>query len=1730
MKLHSNDESTPELPKDELDALLRDWHGENALRARASRDEVLRRVAPTNTVQVAERDPGWRMRRVAGAGASFRAAAALLLAVLGCTALLIMPSRSALADGGVVQVPDGGRLDAVAPDGTLIGPCPLEHTAVDAQISGFISRVTVAQRYRNTYTQKVEAVYTFPLSHRASIDRMRMIVRLGGDERVVEGEVKEREQARLIYDSARRQGFVASLLEQQRPNIFTQSVANIEPGSEVIVEISYVETLQVRDGSYTFDFPMVVGPRFVPRGGSSQGGDGPPRGLVSRNGVVLMAPAQIRVAARTQDGAVFNDVQSTQWADNRALTAPLGPAPLSGAQVLATIERGWPITEPSAAWRGATDGASDIEVTSFTARYPDGSEEPGTLRADGTGEVGGRWFWAPPERKGQGARAGARTSRGTGFAQGSDQVPDAGLVTPMPVRPPERAGHDLSLRVTIESGGPAVTDLRSELHAVDIERPSPGRAVITLDGGRTIPNRDFVLGWKLADGALAEGLLTQVVPGRDGYFLLYLVPPARVEPVSLRRRELIFVLDTSGSMKGFPIERSKQLMASLLSSMREGDTFNVITFAGDHHVLWPEPRPANAENLDAARRFVESRGSGGGTEMMAAIDAALTPTPRASQPGATADDPGAGPMRLAIFLTDGYVANDMALIDAVRRNSGTTRVFTFGIGNSVNRYLMAELAAVGRGAVDFVLQESDADAVVKLFGERVLSPVLTDISVDFGGVQTEFVSPPLAALPDLYDREPLVIVGRYPQAGRGTLRVRGMTGAGPWERTASFDFPVSQGTSTVVASLWARAQVDQILRPHLNALQQGSVPDEARHLVIRMAEEHQIMSPFTSFVAVEKTRVTLGGEAVLVPVPIELPQGVSWEGNFGSAGEVLDHLLSQHGSRDGDPSVQERLLRVRQLQVETKYDSALKETRAILAVEPDNQAALALGTIIEHAAFDRKESQLLALGLDDTDGKVTGSRTTDHDEKTTLAFESAPNFNLHERAGLEAAAAKDAAPAGDTAREAAKKSNAADETVPGRALSAPPPKAASEPAAPQNGSGSALPPVTAGPPAPEPAPAAPPAPQGAVPAPGAVPASGAVPAAGARPTATAAPDSTLGGSGVGGGGGGGSGGSGGSRSRRSSEGGEQRSRGAAMGSPVGDATGRRTESWTGAPKPGSSNAAGPGGADAARHQRSVQALMVYPEDWPKLRNPSAPGAAPAANQPVGDPAAVAPVVGQPGSAPPATAKRTDEILSSAAVAFDPLADLRTVPDRDTVHAISTAFADIQKQTMQRAMEQVAVAGDTARKSDHDPGAALAKAEEALVLSDPVTLRIHEPGALRAALVGGGPGAASLTDEDLADHIKRTIIELHGAEHWLETGGDAGRTFALAGGRVAVIHRSSMQQRIAATLDALRAMAAAPTSAVARRELPGDPGGDPLSIIDARSLLEGGDEERASDLLEIMMEAIDPESWTPVGGERAVRTLGGFILLKAPSDRAALCEQLLATMHEVERAGAAGQPLHRVLANGEQAIGVIDLRAICPMTTDARRSECMHAVIERLMADIDPEGWTAVGGDRSRARVFGTVLVVTSTPGIVERAMASLKTPEVKASNPALQPAREFTAEQLNRLQSRLDEQLLIIGLDALARSGTDESAGAPASPVAPMRVVARVESIDEAIQAALREREIQVEAKALASRVMILRVPANRLIDLGLMPGVARVDRFVDSTGGAQGSAAARPHGSPGGS
>ncbi len=667
------------------------------------------------------------------------------LSVLAVSAAAIMGLASLRSSGGVVLAQNGatqGQLQALDSSGKPKALCPLKHTSAKAEISGFLSRVVVTQEFENPFDEKIEAVYTFPLPQNAAVDDMTMVV---GD-RTVRGKILRREEAEAVYEAAKTNGQTASLLNQERPNIFTQSVANILPGEQIKITISYVETLKYEDGAYEFVFPMVVGPRYIP-----------------------------------------------------------GPA--TGAPVSAQVN-----------------------------------------------------------------------AKGNGFAPNTDRVPDASRITPQPVPEGMRVGHDISLDVTLDAGVP-IDGLSSKTHEVNVERPDDHRARVTLKDQAAIPNKDFILRYDVAGKKIEDALLTHA-SDKGGYFTLILQPPLRVTAEDVTPKELVFVLDTSGSMYGFPIEKAKETMKLALDNLYPSDTFNLITFSGDEHILFPAPVPATKENLAKAQAFLESRQGGGGTEMMKAIKASMDPSDASDH------------VRIVCFMTDGYVGNDMEIIGEVQKHPNA-RVFAFGIGGSVNRFLLDGMAKYGRGEVEYVALNDDGSAAARRFHERVRNPLLTDISVDWNGLPVADVYP--KTIPDLFGAKPVILSGRYTGAGKGVIRLKGKMSGVDFVREIPVDFSKAESQNDVLSTLWARTRVDDLMSQDFKGAQQGVMKDDVKQAVIQLGLDYRLMTQFTSFVAVEEMIVTDGGQPRRIDVPVEVPEGVNRATAYGQESEGFANFGAMNG-------------------------------------------------------------------------------------------------------------------------------------------------------------------------------------------------------------------------------------------------------------------------------------------------------------------------------------------------------------------------------------------------------------------------------------------------------------------------------------------------------------------------------------------------------------------------------------------------------------------------------------------------------------------------------------------------------------------------------------------------------------------------------------------------------------------------------------------------------------------
>lgn len=621
----------------------------------------------------------------------------LIGAAIAAGALVLGASPKPQTKPQLDRNPYPGQLIALDKEGRPDSLCPLERTSVTAKIAGFGAEVNVVQSFLNTSKTPIEAVYTFPLPNDAAVHRMRMKI----GERVIEGSIKRRGEARQIYEAAKAAGRNAALLDQERPNIFTQSVANIMPGSRIQIEISYVQLMKYDSGQFEFSFPMVVGPRFL------------------------------------------------------------------------------------------------------------------------------------------------------------GNAPDPGKIDPPRVT---RTGTNIDLSVEVDAGT-TISNVNSVLHEIDTVGLGGNRVKVSLKKEDEIPNRDFVLRYQ-AVGSMPKAAFVTHSDQRGGFFTLVMMPPQRPTASQIMPREIIFVMDQSGSQSGFPIEKSKELTLKMIKQLRPGDTFNVIGFANAVRTLWTEPRSLSPENLSQAEAFVGTMQANGGTQLREGVVAALQGQ----------HDPAR--LRLVLFNTDGYVGDEAMVLDTIQKQRDRARMFTFGIGNSVNRFLIDSMAEEGRGMAEYVTLAEAADKAVAGFVKRTQTPVLTDLSASFSGVAVSDVQP--QNLPDVFDNRPVVLYGRFTGGGRGQVTLNGKLGGQPWSQTLDLDFS-GRSNAGAVPILWARKKIAEIERTdYLAGLKgQSRSPESVASRVTDLALQFGLMSQYTSFVAVETRVLNVGGKQRTVAVPVEQADGVS---------------------------------------------------------------------------------------------------------------------------------------------------------------------------------------------------------------------------------------------------------------------------------------------------------------------------------------------------------------------------------------------------------------------------------------------------------------------------------------------------------------------------------------------------------------------------------------------------------------------------------------------------------------------------------------------------------------------------------------------------------------------------------------------------------------------------------------------------------------------------------------
>jgi Ca-activated chloride channel family protein len=441
-------------------------------------------------------------------------------------------------------------------------------------------------------------------------------------------------------------------------------------------------------------------------------------------------------------------------------------------------------------------------------------------------------------------------------AQGGDSAPAAETWVGNPyLHEGDADATALAVTVRLETGTP-VREVLCPTHQVKIVYESQTIATVGLAATEKYAgNRDFVLRYRLAGERMTSGLVLHE-GSAENFFLLTLEPPRRVTARDIPPREYIFIVDVSGSMHGFPLDISKELLRKLLGSLRPSDTFNVLLFSGGSRLLADRSLPATMEHVRTAVAMIERERGGGGTELLPALRRALA-LPR-SAAGA----------RTVVIVTDGFVAVEKEAFDLIRSQLGQANCFTFGIGSSVNRHLIEGMARAGAGEPFVVLKPDEAPRAAERFEKMIEAPLLTRIQLDFGGFQAYDVEP--AGVPDLFAQRPLVVFGKWRGRPQGTIRFRGVSADGPHEERLDVSRVRPRTDNGALRQLWARSRL-AALQDDQRIAQRESAAGDIRQLAL----QYGLLSDHTSFVAIDLQPAREGGEWTTVVQPLPLPAGVS---------------------------------------------------------------------------------------------------------------------------------------------------------------------------------------------------------------------------------------------------------------------------------------------------------------------------------------------------------------------------------------------------------------------------------------------------------------------------------------------------------------------------------------------------------------------------------------------------------------------------------------------------------------------------------------------------------------------------------------------------------------------------------------------------------------------------------------------------------------------------------------
>lgn len=673
-----------------------------------------------------DEQPQWLADSMLGAGLLLLAL--LLFNLLNSVSAMANPqTETAAAEPSAARQlnpdwPSSGTLQLYGPQGEITPP--ILTTQVNMRISGWTNRVTVSQSYTNESDNWLHGRYLFPLPQNAAVDSLTMKI----GERTIEGQIQPKQKAKQIYQQAKKAGKRASLLSQQRPNLFTTEVANLGPGETIKVEFSYQQQVTYREGALSVRFPMTYTPRYLP--------------------------------VKTQEA----------------------PA-LIGNPVAAAIS-------------------------------------------------------GPMQHL---------------FGKNSEKQQPSG---------------DVSIQLSLDAGM-ALASAASTTHQMHHTDAAGTAQTFELDN--VIANRDFIFQWQPATGSAPQAVLFsqqgqthEVIAPADAqqprvneppqdYSLLMLMPP-QSKPEHNMPRELVLVVDTSGSMSGDSMAQAKSAVRYALTSLTPQDSFNVLAFSSDVMALAPQSLPASAWNIGRAQQFVAALDADGGTEMGKALDHALPANYHVPN----------GVLRQVIFMTDGAVGNEKQLFDFIQQRLGDSRLFTVGIGSAPNGYFMQRAASAGRGTFTYIGYGEDVEAKTVALLAKIAAPIVTNVQLRFNDGTVPDYWP--TQIPDLYLGEPMMVSIKQPHGRHQGIHISGTVAGQFWQQQLALEAKPQQSGLDL---LWARGQIGALAQA-----EDSSNRTRTAQQITALAMKYHLVSKYTSLVAVDVTPVNPDAQhSANADIPSNTPAG-----------------------------------------------------------------------------------------------------------------------------------------------------------------------------------------------------------------------------------------------------------------------------------------------------------------------------------------------------------------------------------------------------------------------------------------------------------------------------------------------------------------------------------------------------------------------------------------------------------------------------------------------------------------------------------------------------------------------------------------------------------------------------------------------------------------------------------------------------------------------------------------